>query len=187
MSQRNSVYAMIGGAVGSMQNLSATLGCHFGGLTFEAEYQYAGLNDGVICNSYVVGDDGHWQRTSVAEVNPDHIFCLRAGWRVIVGSKFAVMPLVGFRCALAEIDAQYPKDPSNEENYNGKDGKQAISITAAVRFTYKWNRHFGLALTPEFYQKAGAAYAWNRAAAFSDKARSYMTGYGVSLSFLIDF
>lgn len=176
--QRKDMYILAGGTVGSMTTFGGALGFHAGGFCFEAEYQYAGLNDDV--NMYMYSKDpetGDWGEglphnssytDQYVDLWPEHILTARAGWRILTGSGFHITPMLGYRI-LTDFD------------------EYANSITFSARVDYMWNHNFGVVLTPEYYQNIGACYDYNKAAHFSSKAKSYMTGFNVNLSFMIMF
>ncbi|MDE6854460.1 MAG: hypothetical protein K2J38_05335, partial [Muribaculaceae bacterium] len=111
---------------------------------------------------------GEWSSDGYAAISSDHIITARAGWRILTGSGFHITPMLGYRM-LTDFD------------------DYANSITFSARFDYMWNHNFGVVLTPEYYQNIGACYDYNKAAHYSSKAKSYMTGFNVNLSFMIMF
>ncbi len=177
--QRNfHLYAGLGYDIKS--NVTATLGCSYKRLSFEGYYSFSNQESDKIYWYTFPDMDGD----EYFVYSPKMILGVKMGCAILDGNRFSLTPQLGVR--LVNFGETLNQTGSKDYYYlsNFSNTTSCMSATLSLKACYKFNKHFGVALTPEYILKVNAGDYYKSLADISSQMKSMAEGFNLSVSLI---
>lgn len=175
-------YMAAGVGFGSDLNITAALGFYAANVNIEGFYSYSfrGADD-IYWNAVTQQEDyGLPSSSSYAYTyKPAYILGAKAGYGVILGTRFRLTPQIGYRYTAF-----------SEKKDGGSDmikGMNCSSLTFGLRAYFAVSRSFGLSLTPEYGIGISESDGFKLISQVSSKLKGYKEGFMGNFSLVLTF
>lgn len=177
--QKQDIYLEAGIGLGASMNVTAAVGAHIAGFNLELAYSYGFPKSPTVYWNYTGGEEE--RQPDVCAYSPRLILGAKAGYGVIIGTRFKITPQLGYRYTrLSECGATLHTETHI-------DGANSSAMTVGVRAYYAVSSHFGISLTPEYAIGIWKSDGFRTLSEITSKIKNMGEGFNARISFVYTF